>query len=57
MSKPLHIEGEHLFETFCYCEITWFLFSTIICGIESGEYVTAGIGARRKLDERGKQVV
>jgi hypothetical protein len=57
VSRRLRLEAEHFFEAFYHSAITRFLLSTIVCRIESGEYVTTGIGPSRKLDkERRKQI-
>ena len=56
--RPLSVEDEHLFEAFYHSAIAGFVGSSIVCRIESGEYVTTGIGPSRKLDEEGgKQVM
>jgi hypothetical protein len=57
--RPLCVEeNEHFSETFYHGAIARLLFSSIVCRIESGKYVTTGIGPSRKLDEeRRKQIV
>src|SRR6267154_573597 len=57
--RPLCIEeDEHFFEAFYHGAIARLLFSSIVCRMELGEYVTTGIGPSGKLDEeRGKQIV
>jgi hypothetical protein len=58
VNRRLSVEAEHFFKAFNHCPITRFPYSTIVGRMKSGEYVTTGIGARRKLDEqRGKQIV
>ena len=58
VSRALTLNGEHFFEAFYHCPIIGFVYSTIVCRIELGEYVTGGIGSSRKLDKEGrKQIV
>jgi hypothetical protein len=45
------------FEAFYHSATIRSLWSSIVCRIESGEYVTIRIGSSKKLDERGKQVI
>jgi methenyltetrahydromethanopterin cyclohydrolase len=48
-------EDEHFFEAFDHEAIAGLLFSSIVCRIESGEYVATGVGPSRKLGKkRGK---
>jgi hypothetical protein len=51
VSRSLCLVGDHFFEAFYHCRIARFLHPTVVCGIESGEYVTTGIGLSRELDE------
>jgi hypothetical protein len=51
VSRSLCLVGDHFFEAFYHCGIARFLHPTVVCGIESGEYVTTGIGLSRELDE------
>src|SRR6266576_2038147 len=56
VSRPLPLEREHLFQAFRHCVITRFLYPSIMCRIELGEFITTGIGPGRELDEeRGKK--